>query len=150
MLIALAACVALLTVTPLRKRFLTAPILKGFRAALPSMSETERVALEAGTVWWEADLFRGRPDWKGLTAIARPQLTAEEQSFLDHEVEEACRMVNEWQVNFKDYDMPKAAWDFIKQKGFLGMIIPKAYGGKQFSAYAHSNSLRAHRRWPFQ
>jgi acyl-CoA dehydrogenase len=138
MLIILAACAVLLTVAPLRKRLLTAPILKGFRAALPSMSETERAALEAGTVWWEADLFRGRPDWRGLTAIARPQLTAEEQSFLDHEVEEACRMVNEWQVNFKDYDMPKAAWDFIKQKGFLGMIIPKAYGGKQFSAYAHS------------
>jgi acyl-CoA dehydrogenase len=79
LLILLAAAVAVFAVRPLRMRLLTAAIFKGFRAALPSMSETERVALEAGTVWWEADLFRGRPNWKGLSAIARPQLTAEER-----------------------------------------------------------------------
>jgi len=134
----LAAIGAVLTIAPLRRQLLTAPILRGFRAALPAMSDTERAALEAGTVWWEANLFRGRPDWAGLSAIPRPQLTQEEQSFLDHEVEHACRMVNEWKINFEDHDMPQEAWSYIKEKGFLGMIIPKEYGGRGFSAYAHS------------
>ncbi len=137
-LLIIAAITAILIIPAFRQTLLTAPILKGFRKSLPAMSETERAALEAGTVWWEADLFRGAPDWEKLQRIARPTLTEEEQAFVDHEVEEACRMVNEWQVNFKDHDMPKAAWDYIKQQGFLGMIIPKAYGGKGFSAYAHS------------
>ncbi|MBU3724159.1 MAG: acyl-CoA dehydrogenase [Burkholderiaceae bacterium] len=137
-LIVIAAFGLILVIPALRQPLLTAPILKGFRRSLPAMSDTEKAALEAGTVWWEADLFRGAPDWKKLQAIARPSLTQEEQSFVDNEVEEACRMVNEWKINFEDHDMPQAVWDYIKQKGFLGMIIPKSYGGKGFSAYAHS------------
>ena len=121
-----------------RRTLLTKPIFKAFKKALPTMSETEKAALEAGTVWWEAELFSGKPDWKKLNAIAAPVLTAQEQAFLNHEVQEACGMVNEWQVAFHDYDMPPQAWQYIKDKGFLGMIIPKEYGGLGFSAYAHS------------
>lgn len=124
--------------TSVRRHLLTEPIFKAFKRALPSMSETEKAALEAGTVWWEAELFSGKPDWKKLNAIAAPKLTAQEQSFIDNEVQEACSMVKEWQVAFHDYDMPPEAWQYIKEKGFLGMIIPKEYGGLGFSAYAHS------------
>ncbi|MGA1252810.1 MAG: acyl-CoA dehydrogenase [Burkholderiaceae bacterium] len=120
---------------------LTASIFKAFRKALPSMSETERAALEAGTVWIEADLFRGKPNFARLMALPKPLLTAEEQSFLDNEVEEACRMVNDWQIIHQTHDMPPEAWKFIKDKGFLGMIIPKQYGGLGFSAYGHSEVI---------
>jgi acyl-CoA dehydrogenase len=137
-LIIAGAIVALFAIAPVRRALITAPILRAFRKALPTMSETERVALEAGTVWWEADLFRGRPDWSRFAAIPPARLSAREQSFLDHEVEEACRLVDEWKVAFTDHDMPQAAWDYVKQKGFLGMIIPESYGGLGFSAYAHS------------
>jgi len=120
---------------------ITAAIFKAFRKALPSMSDTERAALEAGTVWIEADLFRGRPNFARLMALPKPTLTREEQSFLDNEVEEACRMVNDWQIIHQTHDMPPAAWQFIKDKGFLGMIIPKQYGGLGFSAYGHSEVI---------
>lgn len=124
--------------TSIRRSMLSAPILKAFSKALPSMSETEKAALEAGTVWWEAELFSGKPDWEKLNRVAPAKLTAEEQSFLDNEVEKACAMVNEWQSSFQDYDMPGEAWQYIRDNGFLGMIIPKQYGGLGFSAYAHS------------
>jgi acyl-CoA dehydrogenase len=124
--------------TSVRRNLLTKPIFKAFKRALPSMSETEKAALEAGTVWWEAELFSGKPDWKKLNAIAAPTLSSEEQAFIDNEVQQACGMVSEWQVAFHDYDMPREAWQYIKDKGFLGMIIPKEYGGLGFSAYAHS------------
>lgn len=124
--------------TSTRRNLLTKPIFKAFRRALPSMSETEKAALEAGTVWWEAELFSGTPDWGKLNAVAAPKLTEQEQAFINNEVQEACGMVKEWQVAFHDYDMPSEAWQYIKDKGFLGMIIPKEYGGLGFSAYAHS------------
>lgn len=120
---------------------ITATIFKAFRKALPSMSDTERAALEAGTVWIEADLFRGRPNFARLMALPKPTLTPEEQSFLNNEVEEACRMVDDWQIIHQTHDMPPAAWQFIKDKGFLGMIIPKQYGGLGFSAYGHSEVI---------
>jgi alkylation response protein AidB-like acyl-CoA dehydrogenase len=102
------------------------------------MSDTERVALEAGTVWWDGELFRGNPDWNKLLAYPVPKLTAEEQSFMDNEVEQACALVDDWQVTSELNDLPPEAWQYIKDKGFLGMIIPKKYGGLEFSAYAHS------------
>ncbi len=116
-------------------------IFNAFRKALPSMSDTERAALEAGTVWIEADLFKGRPNFARLMALPKPTLTAEEQSFLDHEVEDACQMVDDWQIIYQTHDMPPEAWQFIKDKGFLGMIIPKQYGGLGFSAYGHSEVI---------
>ena len=129
---------ALFTLPPLRRTILTRGIFAAYRKVLPQMSDTERDALEAGTVWWEGELFRGKPDWQKLHAYPVPKLTAEEQAFLDNECEEACRLVDDWQVTHELYDLPADAWRYIKERGFLGMIIPKKYGGLEFSAYAHS------------
>lgn len=137
-LVALAALFGLLLVRPVRRAIITRPIFSTYRKVLPQMSDTERDALEAGTVWWEGELFRGKPDWQKLHAYPQPKLTAAEQSFMDKEVEEACRLVDDWQVTQELYDLPAEAWRYIKDKGFLGMIIPKKYGGLEFSAYAHS------------
>lgn len=120
---------------------ITGLIFKAFRRALPAMSETERAALEAGTTWWEADLFSGSPSWEKLAALPAPRLTPEEQAFLDQVVPQACALVNDWPINHETFDMSPKAWQFIKDKGFLGMIIPKAYGGLGFSAYAHSQVI---------
>ena len=136
--LALAAVAALILVRPLRRAVISRPLFATYRKVLPQMSETERDALEAGTVWWEGELFRGKPDWKKLHAYPKPTLTAAEQAFMDNEVEEACRLVDDWKVTHELYDLPNEAWRYIKDKGFLGMIIPKRYGGLEFSAYAHS------------
>jgi len=125
---------------PTRKRWVTAPIFRAFAKALPSMSQTERDALEAGTVWWEGELFRGNPNWQKFLSYAWPKLTPEEQSFLNHETETLCQMVDDWACSQKK-DMPDEVWQYIKEEGFLGMIIPKEYGGKGFSAYAHSQVI---------
>lgn len=129
---------AVFGVRPWRRVAFTKPIFKAYRRLLPPMSETERAALEAGSVWWEGELFSGNPDWRKLAEIPVPKLTAEEQAFLDHEVEEVCRLVDDWQITEALYDLPPEVWDYLKKKGFFGMIIPKRYGGLEFSAYAHS------------
>jgi acyl-CoA dehydrogenase len=134
----LAALAGLILVRPIRRALISRPLFATYRKVLPQMSDTERDALEAGTVWWEGELFRGKPDWQKLHAYPQPKLTAEEQSFLDNECEEACRLVDDWKVTHELYDLPNEAWRYIKDKGFLGMIIPKKYGGLEFSAYAHS------------
>lgn len=134
----LAVLAGLFLVRPLRRAIITRPIFSAYRKVLPQMSDTERDALEAGSVWWEGELFRGKPDWRKLHAYPVPKLSAEEQSFLDKECEEACRLVDDWKVTHELYDLPNEAWRYIKDKGFLGMIIPKKYGGLEFSAYAHS------------
>lgn len=121
----------------LRSRLVTAPIFRAFRRAQPSMSQTEKDALEAGTVWWEGELFGGRPDWRRLLAFPKPVLSAEEQRFLDVETAELCRLTRDWECTQRQ-DMPEAVWRYIREKGFLGMIIPREYGGKGFSALAHS------------
>jgi acyl-CoA dehydrogenase len=130
--------IALLNVTAFRLRFITRPFLKTYRRMLPSMSDTEREALEAGTVWWDGELFTGRPDWTKLLSAKAPQLTAEEQAFIDGPCEELCRMVDDWDITHRRADLPPEIWDFLKKKGFFAMIIPKRYGGLEFSAYAHS------------
>ncbi|MDP3538989.1 MAG: acyl-CoA dehydrogenase [Azonexus sp.] len=135
---ALVVLVGIVAIRPIRRALITRPIFSTYRKVLPQMSDTERDALEAGSVWWEGELFRGKPDWQKLHAYPVPKLTPEEQSFLDNECEEACRLVNDWQVTHELYDLPAEAWRYIKDKGFLGMIIPKKYGGLEFSAYAHS------------
>ena len=132
------APLALLNVTPLRIRFLSRPFLRIYKRMLPSMSSTEREALEAGTVWWDGELFTGHPDWQKLLAAAPARLTGEEQAFLDGPCEELCRMLDEWDITHRRADLPPAVWDFLKKKGFFAMIIPKKYGGLEFSAYAHS------------
>jgi acyl-CoA dehydrogenase len=129
---------ALLNVDAFRLRFITRPFLKTYRRMLPTMSDTEREALEAGTVWWDGELFTGRPDWNKLLSAQAPALTADEQAFIDGPCEELCRMIDDWDITHRRADLPPEVWDFLKKKGFFAMIIPKRYGGLEFSAYAHS------------
>jgi acyl-CoA dehydrogenase len=129
---------AILNVAFLRRKLVSDPVLAIFRRILPDMSQTEKEAIDAGTVWWDADLFSGKPDWNKMLAIPAPKLSAEEQAFVDGPCEEVCAMTNDWEVTHERYDLPPQVWQFLKDKGFFGMIIPKKYGGLGFSAYAHS------------
>jgi acyl-CoA dehydrogenase len=128
----------LFNIRPLRKAIISRPFLKAYMRMLPAMSQTEKEALEAGTVWWDGELFTGKPRFEKLLASKAPALTAEEQAFIDGPCEELCRMYDDWEVTHKRADMPPHVWDYLKQKGFFAMIIPKKYGGLEFSAYAHS------------
>src|SRR3954447_13896748 len=132
------AIAAVLNVPWIRRVLITDHILAVYRRILPDMSQTEKEAIDAGTVWWDADLFSGRPDWNKLVAVPAPRLSAEEQAFLDGPVEELCAMCNDWEITHEHQDLPPHVWQYIKDKGFLGMIIPKKYGGLGFSALAHS------------
>ncbi len=126
----------------LRRKLFSETALSGFRRVLPPMSQTEREALEAGTVWWDGELFSGNPDWRKLLDVPRATLTPDEQRFLDDEVETLAGMVSDWETTNVHKDLPPAVWKYIKDKGFLGMIIPKDYGGLGFSAYAHSQVVQ--------
>ncbi len=126
---------------PLRRRLLGPLLLSVYRRRMPPMSQTERDAIDAGTVWWEGDLFSGRPDWDRFLAFPPPRLTSEEQSFLDNETEKLCAMVGDWDTVHVRGDLSDDAWRLIRDGGFLGMIIPKKYGGKEFSAFAHSQVI---------
>ncbi|WP_434458441.1 acyl-CoA dehydrogenase [Stutzerimonas urumqiensis] len=126
-----------LLATDLRRRYFSAPMFEWFKTVLPPISATERDAIDAGTVWWDGELFSGRPDWRRLLDYPRPRLTEEEQAFLDGPTETLCAMVSEWDIAQR-MDLPAHAWDYIKAQGFFALIIPKAYGGKGFSAFAHS------------
>ncbi|BAU74064.1 acyl-CoA dehydrogenase [Metapseudomonas furukawaii] len=126
-----------LALPDLRRKYLTAPLFAWFRKVLPPLSDTERDAIEAGTVWWDGELFSGRPDWRRLLDSPRPQLTEEEQAFLDGPTEELCALVRDWDIGQR-LDLPPEAWEHIRRHGFFALIIPKEFGGKGFSAYAHS------------
>jgi len=132
------AIAAAANLSALRRMLFSDPLLSIYRRLLPDMSQTEKEAIEAGTVWWDADLFSGRPDWERLLHTPTPRLSAEEQAFLDGPVDEACAMANDWEITHKHYDLPPQLWQFLKDKGFFGMIIPKKYGGLGFSALGHS------------
>ena len=125
----------------LRRRYLVAPVFAYFRKLLPPMSSTEREALEAGTTWWDAELFSGAPDWRRLQAVDTDELSAEEHSFIEGPVTRLCEMVDEWEMGQSSGDLPDTVWQFIKNEGFLGLIIPARYGGKEFSARAHSEVM---------
>ncbi|MES2105574.1 MAG: acyl-CoA dehydrogenase [Pseudomonadota bacterium] len=125
----------------LRRAFITPAVFRLFKQILPHMSDTERDALEAGTTWWDAELFSGKPQWDKLLALPQSRLSDEERAFLDNEVDALCDMVNDWETTQVWQDLPPQAWQFIKDKGFLGMIIPRRYGGKEFSAYMHSQVI---------
>jgi acyl-CoA dehydrogenase len=129
---------SILNVPALRRALISNRILALYRRILPDMSQTEKEAIDAGTVWWDADLFSGKPDWDKLLRVPEPRLSAEEQAFLDGPVEELCAMCDEWEISHERQDLPPHVWQFVKDKGFLGMIIPKQYGGLGFSALAHS------------
>ena len=134
----LLAVLWLLNLRPLRKALITRPFMKAYLRLLPSMSQTEKEALDAGTVWWDGELFSGAPRWQKLLAARPPQLSAEEQAFLAGPCEELCHMLDDWNITHERGDMPPQVWEFLKTRGFFAMIIPKKYGGLEFSAYAHS------------
>ncbi|PKF33814.1 acyl-CoA dehydrogenase [Acinetobacter proteolyticus] len=128
-------------ITPLRDALISRPAFKLLSNAMPSMSITEREALEAGTSWWEKELFMGAPDWQKFDQYPYPTLSTEEQAFLDHEVQQLCSMLDEWQIHHQEKDLPPEVWQFIKDNGFLGLIIPKSFGGKQFTPFAQSRIM---------
>ncbi len=136
------AAIALFAVPSVRQSFISAKALRVFRKVLPAMSQTEKEALDAGTVWWEAELFKGKPDWKHLHNIRAPKLSQEEQAFLDGPVSEVCAMVNDYQVTHELADLPPEVWQYLKDHKFFAMIIKKEYGGLEFSAYAQSLVLQ--------
>ncbi|MEX0619447.1 MAG: acyl-CoA dehydrogenase [Pseudohongiellaceae bacterium] len=122
----------------LRRQFLTLPLYRFFKKVLPPMNSTELEALEAGDVWWEAELFKGDPDWRQMLAFPKPELSNAEQAFLDNQTETLCGLLDDWDIVYKQKNLPPQAWDYLRKEGFFGMIIPKEYGGLGFSALAHS------------
>ena len=139
----LAALVAVpLLIPQIRLPLITAPLLKFYTKILPPLSETERVALEAGTVGFEGELFSGRPDWDVLLSQPKPTLSADEQAFLDGPVEELCRMTNDWDITHVRADLPPEMWEFIKKNRVFGMIVPKEYGGLGFSALGNHKVIQ--------
>ncbi|MBD8511691.1 acyl-CoA dehydrogenase FadE [Photobacterium sp. WH77] len=131
-----------LNLQAIRQKLLSKPALKAFKGVMPEMSRTEKEAIDAGTVWWEADLFRGAPDWNKLHDIPAPRLSAEEKAFLEGPVNEVCRMVNDFEVTHDMADLPPEVWQYLKDKKFFAMIIKKEFGGLEFSAYAQSLVLQ--------
>jgi acyl-CoA dehydrogenase len=122
----------------IRRSIISRPVFNLMRRAMPSISQTEREALEAGNTWWDAQLFSGDPDWKTLLDLPQARLTPEEQAFLDGPVATLCAMLDDWDITHRRRDLPPEAWDFIKRQRFCGLIIPKRYGGLDFSHFAHS------------
>ncbi|MCU8090244.1 acyl-CoA dehydrogenase FadE [Shewanella sp. SM20] len=129
-------------ISAFRQNVISRPLMKVYRGIMPEMSSTEKEAIEAGTTWWEADLFAGNPNWKKLHNYPVARLSADEQAFLDGPVEEVCRMVNQHQVSHQLADLPADVWQYLKDHGFFAMIIKKKYGGLEYSAYAQSRVLQ--------
>jgi len=134
----LAAILAALCVPTIRRGLLVQPLFQLVKRILPRVSETERAALDAGTVGFDAELFSGQPDWSKLRAVPPITLTEEEKAFLDGPTNELCRMVNDWTIRHNEKEIPAEIWDFAKQHGFLGMLISKEHGGLGFSPQAQS------------
>lgn len=124
-------------IKPIRKIMISQFLLKIMKGIMPQISETERVALEAGVVWADAEIFSGKPNFKRLMNEPYPQLTAEEKAFMDGPVEKLCAMTDDWAI-WKSRQIPENVMKCLKEEGFLGMIIPKEYGGLGFSALCHS------------
>jgi acyl-CoA dehydrogenase len=135
----LPAIALLLFSLPIMRRLLIAgPAYSALKGVMPKLSSTESEALEAGTVGFDAELFSGKPDWSKLRAIPAMALTKEEQDFIDGPVDELCRMIDDWEIRAIKRDVPPEIWDFVKRKGFLGMLISKEHGGLGFSPQAQS------------
>ncbi|MDH5710844.1 MAG: acyl-CoA dehydrogenase [Gammaproteobacteria bacterium] len=127
-----------LNIYPLRRVLISKPVFALVSGIMPTISKTEQEALDAGDVWWEAELFSGKPDFSKVRYLSRPRLSSKEQAFIDGPVEQLCGMLNDWQITHDDYDLSPEVWQYIKDNGFFAMIIPEQYGGLAFSAYAHS------------
>ena len=131
-----------LNIDNIRQQFISMPLLALFKKIMPQMSETEQQAIDAGTTWFEADLFRGNPNWSRLHNFPQPRLSAQEKAFLEGPVDELCAMVNDWQITHELADLPPEVWQFLKDNKFFAMIIKKQYGGLEFSAFAQSRVLQ--------
>ncbi|MFD0326010.1 acyl-CoA dehydrogenase [Lysobacter gummosus] len=131
-----------LLVPAIRLPLITKPLLGFYTKILPPLSETERTALEAGTVGFEGQLFSGKPDWQQLLSQPKPELSAEEQAFLDGPTEDLCKMTNDWQITHIDADLPPEMWEYVKKNKFFGLNIPKEYGGLGFSALANHKVIQ--------
>lgn len=129
-------------VTTFRRALFSSRLMLLFKKVMPAMSQTEKEAIDAGTTWWEGDLFQGQPDWQKLHNYPKPQLTQEEQAFLDGPVEEACRMANDFDITHELADLPPELWQYLREHKFFAMIIRKEYGGLAFSAYAQARVLQ--------
>ncbi len=125
-------------IQPIRRHVLTRVLFNKMRRLLPPMSQTEREALEAGKPWWDAELFTGKPNWCKLSNLPAARLSEEEQNYLDGPVEIMCSILNDWDITHNRRDLTPEVWDFIKQHKFCGIIIPRQYGGLEFSEFAHS------------
>lgn len=143
-IILLVAAVAIVFGVPsIRMKLISTPAFAFFKRVLPPISATEQEAIEAGDVWWDGDLFSGRPDWKKMHAYPKAELSAEEQAFLDHQVPTLIKMLDDYQIEHEAKDLPKEVWEYLGKEGFFSLIIPKQYGGKQFSAIANSTIVTA-------
>ncbi|MDO1920649.1 acyl-CoA dehydrogenase, partial [Escherichia coli] len=137
-LVPLATILVPFNFAPMRKAMISAPVFRGFRKVMPPMSRTEKEAIDAGTTWWECDLFQGKPDCNKLHNYPQPRLTAAEQAFIDGPVEDACRMANDFQITHELADLPPGLWAYLKEHRFFAMIIKKEYGGRGCSPYSPS------------
>lgn len=131
-----------LNISEIRKQYISQPLLSIFKGIMPEMSVTEKEAIDAGTTWFEAELFRGSPDWNKLHSYPQPRLSAEEQAFLDGPVDTVCQMVNDWHTTHERADLSPEVWQYLKDNKFFAMIIKKQYGGLEFCAYAQSRVLQ--------
>ena len=138
LLITVSALVLLFYAPELRKKFLTGPLYRMVKAAMPPISQTEQEAIDAGTVWWDAELFAGKPDWEKLMSMPKPMLSQEERAFIEGPVEELCEICDDWDISFVRNDLPEEVWQYIKEQRFFGLNASKDYGGLGFSAYAQS------------
>ncbi|MFQ3236655.1 MAG: acyl-CoA dehydrogenase, partial [Paraglaciecola sp.] len=131
-----------LNIESIRKTYMTAPILELYKKIMPEMSSTEKDAIDAGTVWWDGEIFSGNPNWHALHRIPQARLTSQEREFLDGPVAKVCLMANDWDITHKRTDLSPEVWQYLKDNKFFAMIIKKQYGGLEFSAYAQSRVLQ--------
>ncbi len=138
----LTAATLVFSVPQIRQKLVSGPALKIIRKILPPISDTEQVAIDAGTVWWDGEIFSGKPEWEKLLSAPVPAVSEEEQAFIDGPLHELCKMSNSWDINHNWNIIPEHIIQYVLEKGFLGMIIPKSYGGLEFSAVAQSQVLQ--------
>ncbi|MFT5838775.1 MAG: acyl-CoA dehydrogenase [Flavobacteriales bacterium] len=131
-----------LNIESVRKHYISEPILKIYKKIMPEMSSTEKDAIDAGSVWWDGEIFSGNPNWQALHNIPQARLTTLEQAFLDGPVEDVCKMCDDWEVTHKNADLSVEVWQFLKDNKFFAMIIKKEFGGLEFSAYCQSRVLQ--------
>jgi acyl-CoA dehydrogenase len=122
----------------IKRNYIVLPAYRALKGVMPTISDTEREALQAGTVGWDAELFSGTPNWNKLRRVAPITLTAEERAFLDGPTTELCKKLNDWHIRHELHDVPDDSWQFVRDHGFLGMLISKQHGGLGFSAQAQS------------